>query len=79
VAAANEEMILNDIYDLQRKHPGLGLFVYSTKDVKALLTTAAFLQKDKTLNFWFHDASLFLWSITCRPDLWQPTPARSFF
>jgi len=70
---ANNE-ILDEFYALQAEYPGLGLFLYNASDVKALLPTAAFLQKDKAPNFWFHDASLFLWSITCRPDLWHHTP-----
>jgi hypothetical protein len=66
--------VLAEYYELQREYPGLGLFLYNASDVKALLPTAAYIQKDKTPNFWFHDASLFLWSMACRPDLWRTPP-----
>jgi hypothetical protein len=66
--------VLAEYYELQREYPGLGLFLYNASDVKALLPTAAYVQKDKKINFWFHDASLFLWSMACRPDLWCTPP-----
>ncbi|ELR21584.1 uncharacterized protein ACA1_228050, partial [Acanthamoeba castellanii str. Neff] len=59
LTADNE--VLAEYYELQREYPGLGLFLYNASDVKALLPTAAYIQKDATPNFWFHDASLFLW------------------
>ncbi len=66
--------MLAEYYELQREYPGLGLFLYNASDVKALLPTAAYIQRDKAPNFWFHDSSLFLWSMACRPDLWRTPP-----